>query len=189
MLNLFKTYKTKSYKTSDEAFAAIKEIYDGNVEALREAFRQFAAGSLKEKTARAYYPFLRIKTDTIRRPDTRLSYGFVAKPGTYETTVTRPDIFDVYYKTMIGHLLKNHGGTVEVGLSETAIPLHFALGEEFHLERDLTQAQMEMLPFIFDQPDLTLMDDMIANGTYHAGHDKPAPLASLCRQPDQPHDH
>ena len=177
MLNLFKTYKTKSYKDPDAAFTAIKEIYDGNVNALREAFRQFAEGTLKERNVRAYYPFVRIKTDATCRPDTRLSYGFVAKPGVYETTVTRPDIFDVYYKTMIGHLLKNHGGAVEVGLSETVIPLHFALGEDFHLERDLTQAQMETLPFIFDQPDLTLMDDMIANGTHQAGQDKPAPLA------------
>lgn len=177
MLNLFKSYKTKSYKNADDAFAAIKEIYDGNVSALREAFRLFAAGQLKEKSARAYYPFVRIKSDTTHRPDTRLSYGFVARPGVYETTVTRPDIFDVYYKTMIGHLLKNHGGTIEVGLSNTAIPLHFALGEDFHIERDLTQIQMEMLPLIFDQPDLTLMDDMIANGTYQVSHDMPAPLA------------
>lgn len=177
MLNLFKSYKTKSFKDADAAFDAIREIYDGNVNALREAFRQFAAGSLKEKAVRAYYPFIRITTDTIHRPDTRLSYGFVARPGSYETTVTRPDIFDVYYKTMIGHLLKNHGGTVEVGLSKTLIPLHFALGEEFHLERDLTHAQMEELPLIFDQPDLTLMDDMIANGTYQISHDRPAPLA------------
>ena len=177
MLNLFKTYKTKSFKDADDAFAAIKEIYDGNVNTLREAFKQFAAGTLKEKTVRAYYPYIRFKSDTVIRPDTRLSYGFVAKPGVYETTVTRPDIFDVYYKSMIGHLLKNHGGAIEVGVSNTAIPLHFALGEDFHLERDLTHPQMEALPLVFDQPDLTLMDDMIANGTYQVSHDKPAPLA------------
>src|SRR5688572_27549644 len=159
MLNLFKTFKTKSYKNADDAFAAIVEIYDANVNALRESFRLFGIGQLKEKSARAYYPFIRFKIDSTTRPDTRLSYGFVSRPGVYETTVTRPDIFDVYYKTMIGHLLKNHGGTVEVGLSNVIIPLHFALGEEFHLERDLTHAQMEMLPHIFDQPDLTLMDD------------------------------
>jgi AMP nucleosidase len=177
MLNLFKTFKTKSYKSADEAFNAIVEIYDANVGALRESFRLFGEGQLKEKSARAYYPFIRIKTDTTSRPDTRLSYGFVTKPGVYETTVTRPDIFDVYYKSMIGQLLKNHGGTVEVGLSNVAIPLHFALGEEFHLERDLTQAQMESLPHIFDQPDLTLMDDTIANGTHFVKPGDPFTLA------------
>lgn len=177
MLNLFKTYKTKSFKNADDAFHAIQEIYDGNVGALREAFRQFAAGTLKEKQVRAYYPFIRIKTHTTGRPDTRLSYGFVPKPGTYETTVTRPDIFDVYYKSMIGHLIKNHDAPVEVGVSNVAIPLHFALGEDFHLERDLTHAQIETLPMIFDQPDLTLMDDQIANGTYRVKDGEPLPLA------------
>lgn len=178
MLNLFKSYKTRSFKTADDAFAAIEEIYNGNVNALREAFRLFARGELKDnKHVRGFYPFVRIKTDTTVRPDTRLSYGFVSKPGVYETTVTRPDIFDVYYKTMLGHLLKNHGGTVEVGTSDVAIPLHFALGEDFHLEGDLTHAQMEMLPHIFDQPDLALMDDTIANGTHFVKEGAPAPLA------------
>ena len=177
MLNLFKTFKTKSYKSADEAFDAIVEIYDANVGALRESFRLFGEGQLKEKSARAFYPFVRVKVEKSGRPDTRLSYGFVSRPGVYETTVTRPDIFDVYYKTMIGHLLKNHGGVVEVGQSNVPIPLHFALGEDFHLERDLTHAQMESLPLIFDQPDLALMDDTIANGTHVVKSGDPFPLA------------
>lgn len=177
MLNLFKTFKTKSYKSADEAFDAIVEIYDANVGALRESFRLFGEGQLKEKSARAFYPFVRIKVEKSGRPDTRLSYGFVSRPGIYETTVTRPDIFDVYYKTMIGHLLKNHGGVVEVGQSSVPIPLHFALGEDFHLERDLTHSQMEMLPQIFDQPDLALMDDTIANGTHVVKPGDPIPLS------------
>lgn len=177
MLNPFKSYKTKSYKTAADAFAAIEEIYNGNVEALRSAFHHFTQGTLKEKSVRAYYPFVRITTTEAHRPDSRLSYGFVSKPGVYETTVTRPDIFDVYYKAMISQLLKNHSGTVEVGLSQTAIPLHFALGEDFHLERDLTQAQIEALPSVFDQPDLALMDDQIANGVYRPKEGEPMPLA------------
>ncbi|PZQ45694.1 MAG: AMP nucleosidase [Micavibrio aeruginosavorus] len=177
MLSLFKSYKTKSFKNADDAFAAIEEIYNGNVSGLREAFRQFAKGQLKEKSVRGYYPFIRFKTETTHRPDTRLAYGFVSRSGTYETTITRPDIFDVYYKGMIGHLLKNHGGSVEVGLSETVIPLHFALGEDFHIERDLTHLQMETLPHIFDQPDLTLLDDTIPNGTYVVKAGGPMPLA------------
>ncbi len=177
MLNLFKTFKTRSFKNADDAFAAIEEIYNANVGALREAFRLFAAGQLHEKRVQGFYPFIRIKTTNVKRPDTRLSFGFVAKPGVYETTVTRPDIFDVYYKTMLGLLIKNHGASIEVGVSSQPIPLHFALGEDFHLERDLTQAQMEDLPNLFDQPDLTLMDDMIANGTYVVSHERPAPLA------------
>src|SRR5690606_12634398 len=78
---------------------------------------------------------------------------------------------------MIGQLLENHGGSVEIGESTVHIPLHFALGEDFHLERDLTPEQIEMLPFIFDQPDLNLMDDQIANGTYHVKEGMATPLS------------
>ncbi len=177
MLSFLKPFKTKSFKNPDDAFAYIKEIYDAQVGGLQDAFKSFAKGDLKEKKVRGFYPFIRIKTESGQRPDTRLAYGFVTREGTYETTVTRPDIFDEYYKCMMTLLLKNHSVPIEVGLSETPIPLPFALGEEFHIERDLTHAQMEALPNIFDQPDLTLMDDQIANGTYQVQMHSPKPLA------------
>lgn len=177
MLKKFTPSKTKSYKTADEAFDAIKSIYEANTRHLLESFEAFTKGTLKEKKVSACYPFLRIKVDTVHRRDSRLSYGFVTRPGVYETTLTRPDIFDHYYKNMITQLLSNHGGTVEVGESNVHIPLHFALGEDFHLERDLTPEQMEALPFIFDQPDLNIMDDQIANGTFHVKEGMAAPLS------------
>ena len=42
---------------------------------------------------RATYPFVRVTTSTHARLDSRLSYGFVAGPGVYETSVTRPNLF------------------------------------------------------------------------------------------------
>lgn len=167
----------KSYKTAETAFAAIEAIYNANVDLLRKSFDDFTRGKLTKGRVRGYYPYLRIKAKGLIKNTKRASYGFVAKPGVYETTLTRPDIFNHYYRKQIEHLLANHGGSVEVGVSDTPIPLHFALGEEFHLERDLTQAQIETLPIIFDQPDLDLMDDQIANGTYYAAEGKPGPLA------------
>jgi AMP nucleosidase len=115
--------------------------------------------------------------DTANRADTRLSYGFVQKPGSYYTTVTRPDIFDYYFREQIRLLLINHNEPIEIGVSDTPIPLHFALGEEFHLEQDLTHDQMQALPLLFDQPNLELMDDEIANGTFNLAPGAPAPLA------------
>ena len=167
----------KSFKSADAAFNAIEGIYNANVTYLRKSFADFAGGKLKKGAVRAYYPYLRITSKGLIKNDKRLSYGFVAKPGVYETTLTRPDIFDHYYRKQIDLLLKNHGGSVEVGLSKTPIPLHFALGEDFYMEKDLTQAQMEALPTIFDQPDLDLMDDQIANGTYYPPEGKPGPLS------------
>jgi AMP nucleosidase len=58
---------------------------------------------------RACYPFVRVHTATVARADSRLAYGFVAGPGTYETTLTRPDLFGNYYREQFELLLKNHG--------------------------------------------------------------------------------
>jgi AMP nucleosidase len=178
MLKKFLGAPAKSYKTAEDAYAAIEKIYSANVSHLQASFKAFAKGELKPgERVSGYYPYIRFKADNVSRPDSRLSYGFVPRAGLYETTVTRPDIFDHYYKTMMGHLLKNHGGMIEVGQSAVKIPLHFALGEDFHLERDLTQDQMENLSSVFDQPDLSHMDDQIANGTYVVKDGSPAPLS------------
>jgi AMP nucleosidase len=63
-------------------------------------------------------------------------------------------------------LIANHNVPIEVGVSTTPMPVHFALGSNFHIENGLTAEQLHTLPEIFDIPDLDVMDDEIANGTY-----------------------
>ncbi|MAZ76009.1 MAG: AMP nucleosidase [Micavibrio sp.] len=174
---MVKKIESQEYSCADKATLAISDIYDAQVGHLRNAFGDFTAGKNITEKVVGFYPYLRIEVQNKDRIDSRLSYGFVSKPGVYETTVTRPDIFGHYYKKQIGLLLKNHGVSVEVGLSDTPIPIHFALGEDFHLEGDLTHEQMEALPNIFDQPDLSLMDDQIANGYFRAREGAPEALA------------
>jgi hypothetical protein len=48
-------------------------------------------------------------------------------PGTYATTVTRPDLFRNYLIQQIELLMQNHGVTVQIGPSDTPIPVHFAV--------------------------------------------------------------
>lgn len=173
-----KAIKSKKFKSAEDALAHIKEIYDTNAEFLRESFRTFAnSAEINKQRVSAHYPYMRLEVDDSRRLDTRLSYGFVSHPGVYQTTLTRPDIFDRYYLDQMKLLLATHNDEIEIGVSDVKIPIHFALGEGFHIEKDLTREHMEMLPNIFDIPDLTLMDDEIANGTYRARDGEPAPLA------------
>ena len=169
--------RPKKFLDADEAFKAIQGIYNTNVKYLCDQFESFADGKIPKEPVRAYYPELTITTTTAARADNRLSYGYVAKPGTYSTTLTRPDIFDHYYTEQIRLLTENHNAKVEVGLSDTPIPIHFALGENFHLEQDLDQEQIGALPYIFDQPDLNAMDDRIANAYYVPRDGDPYPLA------------
>ena len=75
----------------DDAEAALtraREIYDRSVDHLRSALQSFVNGEALAGRVRAFYPFIRVHTDTVARADSRLSYGFVAGPGTFETTLT-----------------------------------------------------------------------------------------------------
>lgn len=172
-----KNFRPRKFKDAQEALDAIREIYESNVAYLRESFALFAAGHQVNRRVSASYPYVKIHIEIPTRADTRLSYGFCERPGTYYTTVTRPDIFDYYFREQIRLLLINHHEAIEVGVSDTPIPLHFALGEEFHLEQDLSPEQIQTLPAVFDQPNLDLMDDEIANGTHNPGPGEAFPLA------------
>src|SRR5512144_3227343 len=79
------------------ALAQVRSIYDASTAHLRDALQRFVAGETLAQHVRACYPFVRVHTDTVARADSRLSYGFVSGPGTYETTLSRPDLFGDYY--------------------------------------------------------------------------------------------
>jgi AMP nucleosidase len=95
----------------------------------------------------------------------------------YSTTVTRPDIFKDYYHEQLRLIIKNHDIPIEIGVSDTPIPVHFALGDGFHLEGDLSQEQLKDLPDLFDVPDLSIMDDEIANSRYAVADGADSPLS------------
>jgi AMP nucleosidase len=172
------SFKPKKYKTADEALAAVEKIYNSHIAFLQKHFRDFAAGGLQgSDPVSVCYPYVKIETKSVRRPDTRLSYGFVSRPGPYMATLTRPDIFADYYRSQFTHLILNHEAPIEVGVSDTPIPVHFALGENFHLEGDLSAQQLAGLPQFFDVPNLDIMDDEIANAAFVPAPGEPAPLS------------
>lgn len=172
-----KKIASKSFKTPEEAFKYVQTIYTAHVEFLRDSFEEFVGQKTIKNRVRAFYPYARISTKYARRADTRLSFGFAPHPGTYSTTLTRPDIFQNYYQEQFRQIIRNHDVQIEIGVSETPIPVHFALGEDFHLEGNLTQEQLKDLPDIFDVPDLNIMDDEIANSTYIVGEGEDSPLS------------
>ncbi len=170
-------FPTQRFDQAEAALAYVNQLYDAQIAHLREALQRFVAGETFRHPVRAKYPFVRIHTDTVARADSRLSYGFVAGPGTYETTLTRPDLFADYYREQFALLLGNHGVSLEVGLGADPIPIHFSLGEHQHLEGSLSPDRRLLLSDLFDLPDLASMDDGIANGTYDRRGGAPRPLA------------
>ncbi len=159
------------------ALAQVRHIYDNSISSLRDSLQRFVNGQELPAHVRACYPFVRVHTSTVARADSRLSYGFVAGPGTYETTLTRPDLFGDYYLDQFRLLQRNHAVTLEVGTSAQPIPVHFSFAEHDHIEGSLTAERRLLMRDVFDLPDLSAMDDGIANGTYEPEPGVPQPLA------------
>jgi AMP nucleosidase len=161
----------------DDALAQVMALYQGQVQHLRQHLQAFVTGHEPPSRVRAWYPSVRVQSDTVARADTRLSFGFVAGPGVYETTLTRPDLFADYYREQFRLLLRNHGIALDIGLGTQPIPVHFSLAEADHLEGTLTPEARVRLRDLFDLPDLAAMDDGIANGTHEPAPREPHPLA------------
>jgi AMP nucleosidase len=167
----------QTFDDPDAALAQVVALYQSQIQHLRQHLQDFVAGHEPTSRVRAWYPSVRVQTDTVARADTRLSFGFVAGPGVYETTLTRPDLFADYYREQFVQLLRNHGVALDIGLGTQPIPVHFSLAEDDHLEGTLTQARRLRLRDLFDLPDLAAMDDGIANGTHEPAPREPHPLA------------
>jgi AMP nucleosidase len=165
------------FDDAEAAYQRIVQLYDAATDHLRDRFDAYAKGHALEGRIRAYYPYVRITTLGHERVDTRLAYGFVDSPGTYQTTVTRPDLFDNYLREQLTQLIRNHGQPLEIGVSDVPIPVHFAYPEGLHVEADLHPEHLRQLRDVFDVPDLAAVDDDIVNGTYAMAADAPAPLA------------
>lgn len=139
--------------------------------------QRFVAGETPAAPIHAYYPFVRIKTTTVAQADTKLTYGFVEGPGTYEATLTRPDLFASYFGEQLRLLILHHQVPIEVGLSDKPIPIHFSFADNDHIEGSLSPERRMLMRDVFDLPDLESMDDGIANGTWRAAAGEALPLS------------
>ncbi len=176
----------QSFTDPEAAVAEVRRRYDASVQHLRSALQRYIGSALDEATpltrVRATYPFVRVHVTRPWHPGQsgtlrRTSYGFVAGTGRFETTLTRPDLFADYWREQFTLLRQHHGVPLEVGFSQQPIPLHFALGEDAHFEGELSPLQRARLGEAFDLPDLSAMDDGIANGTHWPPPGAAQPLA------------
>ena len=175
-------YPPERFDDAEQAYDRLTKLYDEATAFLRQRFHAMARGEPIDRPVRAFYPYVEISTETFTGVDTRLAYGFVDAPGTYRTTITRPDLFDTYLRDQLHQLVRNHGVPLEVGTSDTPIPVHFAYPDGLHVEGDLAPSDLSLLRDRFDVPDLTAVDDGIVNSTYEVPAGKPAPLALFTGQ-------
>jgi AMP nucleosidase len=157
-------------------------LYRGSVQFLSQRFVQTMTTGRPQTRFRAFYPEIRLVTTSFAPVDSRLSFGHVAHPGTYATTVTRPDLFRGYLTQQIGLLIRNHGVPVTIGQSATHMPVHFAVANDAGLSVPQEGALEFPLRDVFDVPDLSTTHDDIVNGGGFTYPDGALPLAPFTAQ-------
>ena len=172
----------QEFTNAGEAVSALCELYETSTEFLREAFKKASNGGEANKRYRAFYPELRLSTNSYAQLDSRLAFGYVSAPGVYSTNITQPDLYSTYLLNQIELLLSNHGGPVTVQMSETPIPLHFAFLEGTHIDGSIENNLQHPLRDMFDVPDLASTDDRIVNGRFAKLEGKPSPLSPFTAQ-------
>ncbi len=162
------------------AVTRLQDLYKIAVEFLTDTFSKNVVGARPDTRFRAFYPEIRIRTSTFAQTDSRLSFGHVAGPGTYSTTVTRPDLFAGYLEQQIQLLIENHDEPVVIGVSDTPMPVHFAVSGEVAVPQE--GALQFTLRDVFDVPDLATTNDDIVNGIDFHNEDGSKPLAPFTAQ-------
>ena len=120
----------EAFTDPKKAVARLNDLYAASVRFLSQNFVAALRDGQPDGRFRAFYPEIRLTTTTHAKMDSRLSFGHVAEPGIYATTVTRPDLFQSYLEQQIDLLLKSHGVPVVIGTSDTVIPVHFAVAND-----------------------------------------------------------
>ena len=165
------------FDDAGEAVNELRKLYETSTGFLRTKFRAIMDGESITQRCRSFYPKIRVISSSYAKIDSRLAFGHLAGPGTYDTTITRPDLFDYYLKRQLELLISNHGVRLEIALSDIPIPLHFAFPEGQHIDGAIEDHFDRSLRDVFDTPDLSVTDDMIANGEYDDNPNKVQPLA------------
>lgn len=171
-----KSEKPKTLADAEAVVNEVEKIYKAQTAHLKQQLKEYVSkGSLPQKV-RAYYPEIRVE---VRKPailDARASYGYVAEPGVYAATMTRPDVMRDYYREQIALLMQNHGVKVEVRVSDTYIPILYALKDEELRDLAISAAARDRLPDYFDVPREEL-DDRIIDDCWEPTAENPGALS------------
>jgi AMP nucleosidase len=182
---LTQTPQLPSPEEFTDAAKAVKrlcEIYDVSASFLSVRFSEALRKGPPAGRIRAYYPEIRISTRSFAHIDSRLSFGHVAGPGIYSTTITRPQLFSNYLEQQISLLIQNHEVPVIIGPSDTPMPVHFAVANDTSVTVPQEGAMEFTLRDVFDVPDLTTTHDDIVNGNGWTYPDGSMPLAPFTAQ-------
>ncbi len=164
------------------AVDALEALYNQATDFLIDEFSKVVTMGKPPTRIRAFYPEIRLSVISHVKTDSRLAFGHVAKPGVYSTTITNPTLFRNYLIQQLELLMLNHSVPVQIGSSDTPIPVHFAVAGR----PEVSVPQEGTLDFslrdVFDVPDLATTNDDIVNGMRLYHPDGSYPLAPFTAQ-------
>lgn len=158
------------------ALARLETLYTASVADLRQAVKTFlGTGERPDAEARAKglfaYPRLRVSWFGERPAnlETR-AFGRLSRPGVYETTITRPDLYGPYLIQQLELLEADYGARFEVEPSDQEIPFPYVLdGSDVVLDRTMTAAIARYFP----TTDLAHIGDEVSDGLWDVGETFP----------------
>jgi AMP nucleosidase len=170
-------------RPSLNATAIVEQLdaeYRRSVDTLRDHLRAFIAeGEIPDSAARAAgayaYPALRL-TYVARGPAPRLPRAFArfSQGGTYEATITRPDLFAAYLTEQLTLLLADFEVEVEVSRSTQEIPFAYVLDGSVGLDSAAPTAS-EIARY-FPSTELSSIGDEVADGVWATDRGGARPL-------------
>jgi AMP nucleosidase len=109
------------------------------------------------------------------QPNINRAYAKFQGPGVYATTVTHPRQFKRYLVGQLSHLVRDYAARIEVRVSAQEIPYPYVLDRGDDLGAGGISAAE--LALHFPVPQLALVGDEIADGTWKGLPGEPLPLA------------
>src|SRR3954470_4261351 len=145
----------------------LTDIYEQSVANLRQALGAYVAGRTEpDAAARAAgcfaYPELRIRyAGRLPRPQLARSYARLSQPGTYTTSIARPDLFREYLVEQLDHLVHDYDVEVSVGRSASEIPYAYVIEDSGIEVGNIGTAELSRF---FPSNELVQIGDEIADG-------------------------
>lgn len=162
-------------------YTLLRQQYVSTLNAYLERFMEFIndPASYKESRESYFYPLLEIyiRDPRIGGPgnvvtsaqDNKHFYGYLPSEGMYETSITRPYLFEGYLRRQLNELIKNHQPVVRIRPGPRKMPIHFAIeaNEQDELEskmpipiEKIDVQETNRIPLYFDVPKLGEIDEI-----------------------------
>ena len=166
---------TRVHRIVDELVA----IYDESVSNLREALSSYVSNRVAPTAearaeGRFAYPELRVDyRGAPPRSSPARAFARLNQPGTYATSIARPDLFRDYLIDQLEHLSRDYDVSISVGRSNSEIPYAYVIENSGIEIGNIGTAELSRF---FPSNELVHIGDEIADGVW-IDSSRPRPLA------------